>query len=269
MRSRWWEVSSLHRSWLAWPTPLPTRNTSLPYLVSYSLLISGFTTIIQVVRFRLPGGKYQLGSGLISVMGTSFTFLPIVQGAIRAQTADGETDFREAYGNMLGVFMVGAFIEAAMSFIPIKYLRAVFPPYISGITILLIGAALIGSGVNNWGGGAFCANNPGFGCGVGDSNLPFGSAAYFGLGFFVVVFTLFLELFGSPFMRSCQVALGLLAGYIVAAIATDHEGNGYLNTAAIENAPSHHHLPLDHELSHRFLRARPSARPHWVSCFWC
>ena len=128
-----------------------------------------------------------------------------------------------------------------MSFIPTRILRAIFPPYISGLTIFLIGASLIGSGVRvsllcslelllpdvvppvalsdprspkrrrdccvlqDWGGGTFCQTNPGFGCGVGESNLTYGAPSYWGLGFFVVVVTLILELFGSPFMRSCQV----------------------------------------------------------------
>lgn len=217
--------------------PTPDKKYQLA-LITYSLLVSGFTTIIQVVKFKIPCTKYQLGSGLISVMGTSFTFLPIVQGAIRAQVKNGETDFATAYGNMLGVFMVGSFIEAAMSLLPTRYLRAVFPPYISGITIFLIGAALIGSGVSNWGGGAFCASNPGAGCTVGYSNLTFGAAPYMGLGFFVVVITLFLELFGSPFMRSSQVALGLLAGYVLAALTTDWQGNSYISMTTIETAPA-------------------------------
>uniref|UniRef100_A0A061SFW1 Nucleobase:cation symporter-2, NCS2 family n=1 Tax=Tetraselmis sp. GSL018 TaxID=582737 RepID=A0A061SFW1_9CHLO len=206
-------------------------------LISYSLIVSGLTTIVQVTSLKIPRTPYYLGSGLLSVMGTSFTFLPIVQESVRAQTSDGSVDFPTAYGNLLGVFLVGSLVEAAMSFVPTRFLRAVFPPYISGLTIFLIGASLVGSGVNNWGGGAFCANNPGAGCGVGQSGLPFGSPAYFGLGFFVVVVTLGLELFGSPFMRSCQVALGLLIGYILAAVTTDSNGDGYISSSTIESAP--------------------------------
>mmetsp|Transcript_39251 Transcript_39251/g.111119 ORF Transcript_39251/g.111119 Transcript_39251/m.111119 type:complete len:590 (-) Transcript_39251:291-2060(-) len=205
-------------------------------LISYSLIVSGLTTIVQVTCLKIPKTPYQLGSGLLSVMGTSFTFLPIVQGAVATQMEAG-VDFNQAYGNMLGVFMVGAFVEAAMSFIPTRILRSIFPPYISGLTIFLIGASLIGSGVRDWGGGTFCQQNPGFSCSVGDSRLTYGSASYWGLGFFVVVVTLLLELFGSPFMRSCQVALGLLVGYILAAATEDYMGNRYVTFDSIKNAP--------------------------------
>ena len=47
-----------------------------PYLISSAMLASGILTIIQITRIKLCGG-YFLGTGLISVMGTSFTFLPI------------------------------------------------------------------------------------------------------------------------------------------------------------------------------------------------
>ena len=92
--------------------------------------------------------------------------------------------------------------------------------------------------LQNWGGGTFCMQNPGFGCGVGHSKLPYGSPAYFGLGFFVLCITLFLELFGSPFMRSCQVALGLLFGYVLAAFTSDWHGSEYVSFEAITDAPA-------------------------------
>jgi xanthine/uracil permease len=98
---------------------------------------------------KIPFTKYYIGSGLLSVMGTSFTFLPIAQAAISAQVNDPENpvDFPTAFGGLLGVFMIGSFVEMLMSFIPARYLRAIFPPWISGLTIFLIGASLIGSGV--------------------------------------------------------------------------------------------------------------------------
>jgi len=209
-------------------------------LVSYGLIISGICSIMQVVRIKIPGTKFYVGSGLLSVMGTSFTFLPIAQRSVAAQMSDLDDpkDFPTAFGSLLGVFMIGSFVEMAMSFIPPRFLRKIFPPWISGLTIFLIGASLIGSGVKAWGGGTFCAENPTFGCGVGDSNLTYGSAPYIGLGLFVMSMTIVLELFGSPFLRSCQVAIALLLGYLLAAITSDETGASYVNTDGIENAPA-------------------------------
>jgi hypothetical protein len=54
----------------------------------------------------------------------------------------------------------------------------------------------------------------------GEVFLPFGAAEYVGLGFSVFTFLVITEMFGSPFVRNCQVAIALLAGFAVSAIAT-------------------------------------------------
>ena len=41
--------------------------------------------------------------------------------------------------------------------------------------------------------------------GNGEVVLPFGAAEYVGLGFIVFMFLVFTEIFGSPFVRNCQV----------------------------------------------------------------
>ena len=53
-----------------------------------------------------------------------------------------------------------------------------------------------------WGGGVAC-HDIGFPCpGNGDVALPFGSAPYVGLGLIVYSLLLFMEVFGSPFIRN-------------------------------------------------------------------
>ena len=73
----------------------PALCAITPYLISSAMLASGLLTIIQILRIKLCGGYY-LGTGLISVMGTSFTFLPIAREmVIRAITdaqAEGKCD---------------------------------------------------------------------------------------------------------------------------------------------------------------------------------
>ena len=51
------------------------------YLLAVSLIISGLLSVVQIYQMRIGGG-YVLGTGLISVVGTSFTFLPIAQSSI-------------------------------------------------------------------------------------------------------------------------------------------------------------------------------------------
>jgi NCS2 family nucleobase:cation symporter-2 len=52
-----------------------------------------------------------------------------------------------------------------------------------------------------------------------------------------MVTIVFIELFGSVFMRSCSFAIAVLFGYMIAAFTEDSEGNSYTNRDAISEAP--------------------------------
>ena len=80
-----------------------------------------------------------------------------------------------------------------MSFCPPKTLKRIFPPLVTGPTVMLIGIKLIGSAFINWGGGASCQSRPATGLFALCPNinaprpLPWGSAEFIGLGFLVFV----------------------------------------------------------------------------------
>ena len=192
------------------------------YAIVAALITSGICTIINVMQFEIPfckklfGRRLFIGTGLLSVMGTSFTFLPIFEIAIRQMTADG-IEGTVAYGKMLGTSAVCALLEVAFSVIPGKVIKKIFPPVVCAITVTLIGVALTGTGMKYWGGGVVCgemiwkehsqvADSVGFGdaypvsaipsaiCENGKVKLPYGSAEYIGLGFSVLVFLVIIEL---------------------------------------------------------------------------
>jgi xanthine/uracil permease len=105
--------------------------------------------------------------------------------------------------------LVTCWFQVALSFCPPRYLEKIFPPVVTGPTVILIGVALITTGIEEWGGGTYCATQvlttKALCTGNGDVVLPFGHKFYLGLGL-VVFFTLLLvELFGSAFMRNTQV----------------------------------------------------------------
>lgn len=50
------------------------------YLVSTSLIVSGILSMIQITRFHIYRTPYYIGTGLISVVGISFTMIPVAQG---------------------------------------------------------------------------------------------------------------------------------------------------------------------------------------------
>jgi uric acid-xanthine permease len=261
------------------------RDTDIAtYLVNAALIMSGLTTLVQVTSFPLGswrGRKYQLGTGMVSVMGTSFTWLPIAVESILLQSPaqDDEADtWKKAYGAILGTFALLSVIEMMLAFVPPRALRRAVPPLVSGVAVSLIGLGLIGSGFRNWGGGAFCCDNfrgilppkslstsdnlcyvsnstsadgytlvndgvcyaapiiPKCSPGNGDVALFCGNGAYLGLGLATAGFMVIVELFGSPFLKNCNVVLGLLFGCLISGVTT-YNGKSFWNTTVMDSAP--------------------------------
>ena len=124
------------------------------YLVSTSLIVCGLLSAIQITRFSLFK-NYYLGTGLISVVDTSFAIIPIATGAFTQFYANGicksapdgtPLPYPEGYGAILGTATVCALLEILLSFAPTKVLRKFFPPLVTGPTVALIGISLIQSG---------------------------------------------------------------------------------------------------------------------------
>ncbi|CAK8991879.1 unnamed protein product [Durusdinium trenchii] len=237
------------------------------YMISAALIASGLLSLVQILRWKLIGG-YTLGTGLISapwrsveqqrscrwdevedVMGVSFTFLPIAREVVVSEIAAGNSG-KDAYGKFLGTCLVASLTEIFISFVPPRILKKLFPPVVSGTCVTLIGAGLIGSGIKYWGGGVFCAENdmsrsaafggPQMCSGNGDVVLPYGAPEYIGLGFSVMIFLIFIQAVGSPFLKNCSVALALFFGYFCAGVAfkTDATSGAlaFVNTNKIDAA---------------------------------
>ncbi|KAG9067409.1 hypothetical protein KI688_012192 [Linnemannia hyalina] len=228
---------------------MPTRS----YMLSASLISSGILSLIQITRFRLFNTKYYLGTGLLSVVGTSFNFVPTF-GAMTTRmylsgqcpmglAPDGITPVQlpcpEAWGAFLGTCMLCSIIEILLAFLPPKIMKNLFPPVVTGVTVFLIGAKLIGTGLTQWAGGSGpCSAMPAEGffsvCpNLGAPNAaPWASPQWIGLGFLVFMTIMFVEFFGSPFMRNAQVVIGLIVGLVVAA------ATGYTDISTLDDAPT-------------------------------
>src|SRR2546423_5613585 len=59
------------------------------YLVSTSLIVCGILSGIQITRFHIYKTPYYIGTGLISVVGTSFAIIPVAGGAFAQMYATG------------------------------------------------------------------------------------------------------------------------------------------------------------------------------------
>ncbi|KAF2734571.1 Xanthine/uracil permease [Polyplosphaeria fusca] len=224
-------------------TPGQTR-----YLVSTSLIVCGILSSIQITRFHIWRTPYYIGTGLISVVGTSFATIPVATGALAQmyQTgfcpsdADGnELPCPKGYGAIIGTAAVCALVEVAMAFTSPRLLKKIFPPLVTGPTVMLIGVNLVRSGFQNWAGGSgLCQTRPEDGifrlCPTINAPrpLPWGSAEFIGLGFSVFITIIICERFGAPIMKSTAVVIGLLVGCIIAAAC------GYFDRSGIDSSPA-------------------------------
>ncbi|OCK77851.1 purine permease [Lepidopterella palustris CBS 459.81] len=218
------------------------------YLVSTSLIVCGILSSIQITRFHIWRTPYFIGTGLISVVGTSFATIPVATGALSQMYATGfcPSDSQgnplpcpDGYGAIIGTACVCALLEVLMSFTSPKYLKKFFPPLVTGPTVTLIGVSLIKSGFQDWAGGSGTCNTfPTEGifrlCPTiyAPHALPWGSAEFIGLGFSVFVTIIICERFGSPIMKSTAVVIGLLVGCIIAAAC------GYFDRSGIDSSPA-------------------------------
>ena len=170
----------------------------LPYLISMSLIVSGVATFIQVKRIG------PIGSGLLSIQGTSFAFLSsiLAAGFIVKNQGGGP---REILSVIYGICFLGAFIEMFLSRI-LHHLRKIITPIVTGIVVTTIGLSLIKVGVTDMAGGQWLLDNkPEF----------FASFENLGLAFLVLIVIILMNRSKNQFLRMSSIVIGLVVGYIV------------------------------------------------------
>ena len=110
------------------------------YVINASLGVSGIATFIQVYKFGW------LGSGLLSVQGTSFAFIGAMAYASSMLKESMQID--EVVGVLLGTSMVGATLVVLASFF-LTQIRKIITPTVTGVTIFLLGVSLLLSALTN------------------------------------------------------------------------------------------------------------------------
>ncbi|RZM76697.1 purine permease [Leptolyngbya iicbica LK] len=167
------------------------------YLVSMSLFVSGVATFIQAKKIG------PIGSGLLSIQGTSFAFIgPIIAAGVAVTGAGGTP--QSALGTIFGLCFLGSFVEMILSRF-IQFASKIITPLVTGIVVTLIGLTLVNVGLTSMGGG-FAAREAG----------TFGSPAYLGLSLLVLAIIVILNNVGGAFLRMSSVAIALVVGYIIA-----------------------------------------------------
>ena len=171
----------------------------IPYLISMSLIVSGVATFIQAKRIG------PVGSGWLSVQGTSFAFLgAILTAGFIVKSQGGGPD--EILATIFGICFVGAFIEMIISRF-LHVLKEIITPVVTGTVVMLIGLSLVKVGITDMAGGKWLLDNkPEF----------FGSAQNLGLGILVLIVVLILNRSKNPIIRMGSIVGGILVGYLVA-----------------------------------------------------
>ncbi len=201
-------------------------------LISADLFCCGMVTLIQSLGF----GKY-FGIKLPVMMGVTFAAVgPMVA---MANVQSGPDGARAIFGAIIGAGILAIFIAPFMS----RLLRF-FPPVVTGTIIAIIGISLMRVGVG-WamGGPAHLAQSvdvpklvqmvdgakeKALAAGVELSKLPgaipmtdnpnYGALDTMGVAAFVLIVILLLVRYGRGFVANIAVLLGIVIGYVVAAM---------------------------------------------------
>jgi xanthine/uracil permease len=111
------------------------------YLVSTSLIVCGILSSVQITRFHIYKTPYYVGTGLISVVGTSFSMIPIATKGLAQMYANGKCPSAAdgtplpcpaGYGALLGTASLCSLLEIGLSFMTPKTLKKLFPPIVTG-----------------------------------------------------------------------------------------------------------------------------------------
>ena len=168
------------------------------FLVSMSLFVSGLATFVQCRRFG------PVGTGLLCIQGTSFSFISPIIGAGMLGVVGGKMDVGLGLSYIFGACMVASVVEMVVSRL-LPYTRKIITPLVSGIVVSLIGMCLIKAGITSCGGGQSAVDGG-----------TFGSLQNLGLALLVLVSIIFFNRSSNRFLRMGSIVLGLLIGCVTA-----------------------------------------------------
>jgi len=166
---------------------------NLVYMIQMSMLFAGIATLVQTI------GMGPVGARLPIVQGTSFAFLPIMIPIVAGQGIS-------ALGGLMGGVIIGGIFHFFLGTF-IGRIRFALPPLVTGLIVLMIGLALIKVGIQYAAGGVPAMGKP-----------EFGSLQNWFVALVVIFVTLGVKFFSRGMMSIAAVLIGLVVGYIVAAM---------------------------------------------------
>ncbi|MCA6222662.1 uracil-xanthine permease family protein [Photorhabdus antumapuensis] len=174
---------------------LPAHDTQR--IISMSLFASGLASLIQI---RTWG---PIGSGLLSIQGTSFNFVsPLIMSGLALK--NGGADIPTMMAALFGTLMVASITEILLSRV-LHLARRIITPLVSGVVVMIIGLSLIQVGLTSIGGGFSAIENHTFGS---PENLFLAGA--------VLVVIVLLTRQRNPYLRVASLVIAMAVGYVVA-----------------------------------------------------
>ena len=172
---------------------LSVRDTS--YLVTSALVISGFATLVQVSRIG------PVGSGMLSVQGTSFSFIGPLLYAYQLQAGDHAP--AEILGLIFGACAVCSVLMMVLSQF-IQRLKNIITANVAGVTVLLLGMTLVWTTLKNLWFEYRGMEGQGW-------QVPL-----LAVGVFSII--IILSRRPNPWLRMSSIVLGLVAGFAAALV---------------------------------------------------
>ncbi|RYH09955.1 nucleobase:cation symporter-2 family protein [Tropicimonas sp. IMCC6043] len=169
----------------------------MAYLVAMAFFVSGVGTFIQCRRIG------PIGSGLLSLQGTSFAFLGAILAAGFAVKGQGGSS-EDILAMIFGLCLFGSLVEIVLSQF-LDRLKGIITPTVTGVVITVIGLSLIKAGFTDFAGGARAGED-------------LGKPIYLLMGSLVVTVILVTTFVGNPMLRISAIMIGLVVGTIVSAV---------------------------------------------------
>lgn len=174
---------------------LPAQDTQ--HIISMSLFASGLASILQIKTWG------PVGSGLLSIQGTSFNFVsPLIMGGMALK--NGGADIPTMMATLFGTLMLASCTEIILSRF-LHLARRIITPLVSGVVVMIIGLSLIQVGLVSIGGGYSAMNDHTFGA---PGNLMLAGS--------VLVVIILLNRQRNPYLRVSSLVISMAVGYALA-----------------------------------------------------
>lgn len=174
---------------------LPASDTQ--HIISMSLFASGVASVIQIKTWG------PIGSGLLSIQGTSFNFVaPLIMGGMALK--NGGANVPTMMAALFGTLMVASITEMMISRF-LHLARRIITPLVSGVVVMIIGLSLIQVGLTSIGGGYAAMNDH-----------TFGSPQNLLLAGVVLAVIILLNRQRNAYLRIAALVIAMALGYFVA-----------------------------------------------------